>query len=77
MRSGITINITIDAPAICHRGGGGGGGGGVRNERETKDKNDKEALLTSRFETDNISSVELLLRHNKYKQIPTCVLVSS
>ena len=31
-----------------------------------KDKDKiKKLCLTSRFETDNISSVELLLRHNK------------
>ena len=30
-----------------------------------KDKKIKKLCLTSRFETDNISSVELLLRHNK------------
>ena len=33
----------------------------------SKDKEDKikKLCLTSRFETDNISSVELLLRHNE------------
>ena len=37
---------------------------------------DKEAVFNVAFETDNISSVELLLRHNKYR-IPICFLVSS
>ena len=30
----------------------------------------KKLCLTSRFETDNISSVELLLRHNSNKYLP-------
>ena len=32
-------------------------------KHKDKDK-DKEALFNARFETDNLSSVELLLRHN-------------
>ena len=33
---------------------------------------DKEALFNVAFETDNISSVELLLRHNKYPYAYEC-----